>query len=108
MATAERERRAAQNQMLFRSVNGRIKELGEKVLHAVSQVDFACECNDAECHDAIAMTIEEFAAIDAKTNRFIVRPGHEDLDVEDVVDTRDSYLIVAKRGAGREFVKQNS
>jgi hypothetical protein len=104
--TAERQLRAAQNQLLFRSVNERIQELGEKILNAVAQLDFACECDNPECHKAIPMPIEEFAAIDRQHNRFIVCLGHDDLEVEDVVATHDSYVIVAKRGAGEEFVRQ--
>ena len=108
MPNAERELRAAQNQLMFRSVNERIKELGEKVLNAVSELDFACECDNPECHSPITMTIEEFDAIDRRDNRFVVLRGHEDLDVEDVVAEDDGYLIVAKRGAGAELVKELS
>ena len=105
MSKTERELRAAQNQLLFRSVNERIQELGEKVLNAVSELDFACECNDAACHSPITMTIEEFNDLDGMSNRFIVCRGHEDLEVEDVVAEHDGYLIVAKRGAAAELVK---
>jgi hypothetical protein len=35
-------------------------------------------------------------------------PGHEDNAVEDVVATNDRYLIVAKRGAGADYVREHS
>jgi hypothetical protein len=108
IASRDRQLRAAENQLVFRAVNERIKELGEQVLDAVSEIDFACECHDMDCHRPIAMTIEEFEAIDRADNRFIVCRGHEDLDVEDVVGERDGYLIVAKRGAAAEVVKERS
>jgi hypothetical protein len=108
MATAERELRAAQNQMMFRSVNDRIKELGESVMNSVAAIGFACECEDTACATPIKMSLEEFAAIEVIENRFIVLSGHERLEVEDVLDRRDGYLIVAKRGAGAEFVAEHS
>jgi hypothetical protein len=39
-------------------------------------------------------------------NRFAVKPGHEDLDVEDVVERRERYVVVAKRGLGAEVVRR--
>jgi hypothetical protein len=106
MASTERQLRAAQNQLLFRAVNKRIKELGEKILDAVSEIDFACECDKMDCHSPITMTIEEFEAIDRADNRFIVCRGHEALDVEDVVGEHGGYLVVAKRGAASELVEE--
>lgn len=105
IANLDRDLRAAENQLLFRAVNERIKELGETILNAASEIDFACECNDIDCHRPIVMTIEEFDAIDRAANRFIVCRGHEDLDLEDVVGEHDGYLIVAMRGAAAEVVK---
>jgi hypothetical protein len=108
IASTDRRLRAAENQLLFRAVNERIKELGEKVLDAVSEIDFTCECHNMDCHNPITITIEEFEAIDRADNRFIVCRGHEDLDVEDVVAEHDGYLIVARRGAAAEVVKEGS
>lgn len=72
MATAERELRAAQNQMLFRSVNDRIRELGENLLNSVEEVDFACECANPECIEPIPMPVSQFAALEGVENRFVV------------------------------------
>jgi len=108
MATAERELRAAQNQMLFRSVNDRIRELGENPHNSVDEADFACECANPECIEPIRMPVSQFAALEEVENRFIVVRGHELPEVEDVVGERDGFLIVSKRGAGAEFVKEHS
>jgi hypothetical protein len=105
MATAERELRAAQNQMLFRSINDQIKELGDG---ATPELEFACECADESCSDKIRLSAIQFLGIESEQNRFIVLRGHEIPEVEDVVAERASFLIVSKRGAGAEFVKQHS
>jgi hypothetical protein len=108
MAIQEREVRAAQNQMLFRAVNGRIRELGEKILDSVSELDFACECDNTDCMKTIPMPVAEFAAIEQRENQFIVLPSHEAPEVEDTVAERDGFIIVSKRGAGAKFVKEHS
>src|SRR5690242_567172 len=97
MANRERQLRAAQNQLLFRAVNEGSKALGGNVLDGVSEIDFACECDKLDCHSPITMEIAEFEAIDRLENRFIVRPGHEAPDVEDVIGEHDGYVIVAMR-----------
>jgi len=104
MAIAEREVRAAKNQLLFRAVNDRIKELSDRVLPTVAEIDFACECADTTCTEVISVTSEEFKAIEDGGNRFIVKAGHEIPEVEDVVARHRGFLIVAKRGAGGEYV----
>lgn len=108
MASAERELRAAQNQMMFRSVNEQIKELGEKLDGSAQELDFACECADASCTDRIRLSALQFLAIESEENQFIVLRGHEVLEVEDVIAERDGFLIVSKRGAGAAFVKEHS
>jgi hypothetical protein len=106
MGNGERELRAAQNQMMFRSVNDRIQELGEN--QGGSPLEFACECADDTCIERIPLAAHQFLAIESEPNRFIVLRGHEVPEVEDVIAERDGFLIVSKRGAGAEFVKEHS
>jgi hypothetical protein len=108
MAIQEREVRAAQNQLLFRAVNDRIRELGERILDSVSELDFACECADTDCIKTIPLPVKEFAAIEEVENQFIVLKGHEVPEVEDTIAERDGFLIVSKRGAGAELVEDHS
>jgi hypothetical protein len=108
MGDAERELRAAQNQMMFRSVNDRIKELAEQQSSSGQELDFACECADDTCVEKIPLSALQFLAIESEENQFIVLRGHELPEVEDVIAERDGFLIVSKRGAGAEFVKEHS
>jgi len=108
MGTADRELRAAQNQMLFRSVNDRILELGEKLGSDLQELDFACECADNTCIEKITLTAHAFGEIEENENQFIVLRGHVDPEVEDTIAEHDGFLIVSKRGAGAEFVKEHS
>jgi len=102
----EREQGAARNQLLFREVNERIASLAEQaLLPEVAPIEVTCECVDMSCTRTVQISLHEFAEIDRATNRFLVVPGHELPDVEDVVERRDRFLIVAKRGAGADLVE---
>ncbi len=105
----EREQRTARNQLLFREVNERIASLAERaLLPEVAPIEVTCECVDMSCTSTIQISLHEFAEIDRATNRFLVVPGHELPDVEDVTERRDRFLIVAKRGAGADLVEQSA
>ena len=108
MENAERQLRAAQNQMLFRSVNDQIKEASEKLGDSTEELDFACECADDMCVEKIRLSPHQFLGIESEVNRFIVLRGHEIPEVEDVIAERDGFVIVSKRGAGAEYVKEHS
>ena len=97
-----RRERAAKNQALFREVNERIEELSKP---AYSRA-FICECCNVECNQTLAITIEEYERMRSDGNRFAVLPGHEDRDVEDVVEATERYLIVAKLGSGGTLAEQ--
>ena len=103
-----REQRQAQNQSIFRAVNQRIKDLSEKLLGAGSDVDFVCECDDPACIKRMRMRLAEFTEFDRMENCFIVVPGHEDAEVEEVMTRHKNYLVVAKVGANRESVRKSS
>jgi hypothetical protein len=108
MADADRELRAAQNQMLFRSRNEQMIELGEAVGGPPVELDFVCECADEGCMDRIRLSALQFLAVESDKNQFIVVRGHEMPEVEDVIAERENFLIVSARGAGAEFVHQSS
>jgi hypothetical protein len=94
--------RAARNQSLFRDVNERIDELTDDRLPDAEELQYVCECLDLSCTERIAMPPQEYRRIRRGPAEFLVAPGHEQLDVEDVVDRRPRWLVVRKRGvAGR-------
>ena len=85
-----RRRAAAKNQSLFREVNERIEELAGPASSAL----FVCECLQDECDDRVSLTHAEYEAIRSRPDRFFVVDGHEFAEIEDVVETRDDYLVV--------------
>lgn len=99
---AARRRRLTENERVFRRLNGRIEELNRVALMVedppqAEQAAFLCECSLAECHERIAMGVDEYARTHAAPDRFIVIPGHETAEIEHVVARRTDYLVVRKR-----------
>ena len=93
------EERRAKNENLFRRINDGIEEVVEhsRVVQS-SPVVFVCECSDPNCTTALEMTLEEYKDVRRNGNRFLVAPGHEDPEVERVVDENPRFAIVEKTG----------
>jgi hypothetical protein len=96
-----RRQRAAKNQSLFREVNERIGELSQ----AAMVTTFICECANEACDEALSLTAEEYERIRSSSNSFFVVPGHEISEIEQVIDSTDRYVVVAKLGAGGEVAE---
>jgi hypothetical protein len=94
--TAYDERRA-RNEALFREANERIEAAARTAPGSVAE--FLCECSDAECVSTIRISIAAYEDVRAASSRFVVAPGHEHEDIEDVVERHDEYAVVEKRGA---------
>jgi hypothetical protein len=93
----ERERRVGLNEVLFRQVNERLKEVGESFSLVTETAEFVCECGDLSCTDPITMTLAEYERIRSDSTQFVIKQGHEVADVERVVEEHEQYQVVAKR-----------
>jgi hypothetical protein len=93
----ERQERIGRNEALFRDVNERLEQLNEAFSVVTDRAEFVCECGDAGCAQRIVMTLADYEGIRADSALFVIVPGHEAPDVEDVVDRRGGYDIVRKR-----------
>lgn len=92
----KREERIGLNEAVFREVNERIEDLADQFGLAGRPLDLVCECGDATCVDRISMTAEEYEQLRSDPNLFAVHSGHEEPDVEEVVEQRDGYDVVRK------------
>ena len=94
-----REERIARNEVLFREINERLKEMQETFDVLTDRSEFVCECGNVECTERIEMSLQEYERLRSEPTAFAVVPGHQAEDVEDVVETTPTHLIVRKRGA---------
>ena len=93
-----REERLAKNQVIFRTVNEAIQQKALQ-LGGLEEYQFICECSAADCFERLSLTLSDYEHIRRAGVRFVVTPGHEDVEVELVVATRGTYSIVEKDGS---------
>lgn len=90
--------RIARNEATFRRVNEAIergRSAGGRDL-----VGFICECGRLSCNEVVELTVPEYEAVRTDFDRFLLVPGHELPDVEDLVESHPRYAVVAKRAEG--------
>ena len=93
-----REERAIRNEQLFREVNLNIAELEERSRGTEwdEPLPLVCECALTGCSLPIEVDAATFEWVRESPMRFLVATGHEQPDVESVVERREGYLIVEK------------
>jgi hypothetical protein len=103
-----RERRAGENQALFREVNERINAAKEARSVWVNISEWVCECADESCTERIEMTPKEYEELRANPTHFAVAPAemHVVPEVERVVEKRERYWVVEKGGEAAEVAEQ--
>jgi hypothetical protein len=93
-----REERLAQNEVFFRTVNEGIEQQATR-FGGDDNYEFICECASRACLDRVSLTLLEYEHIRAAGTRFVVIPGHENAELELVVEKASSYHVVEKDGA---------
>lgn len=81
----ERKERIARNETRSRDLNERFG-LGR----------FVCECGDLTCTEVIRLPLEIYRSIRADERRFLIAPGHDVPQMEDVVIERPRWAVVRK------------
>jgi hypothetical protein len=93
-----REERAIRNEELFREVNVNIADLEERSgdRDMGEPLPLVCECSRTGCAVPIEVDPVTFQRVREEPLQFLVAPGHDELDLELVVERREGYLIVEK------------
>ena len=92
--TRQRKILAARTEALFRSVNEHIAAQAEQAV--VDDAQFICECADSGCVAKVEAALDEYAEVRTNPRLFLIKPGHVDLEVEEVVSDEGGYEIVEK------------
>jgi hypothetical protein len=95
------------NEALFRTVNERVKHVNDAFSLVLEQSDFVCECGRGDCVEHIRMTIGEYERIRADGALFAIVPGHEEVDVERVVEQNQRFAVVRKHEGGPATLARN-
>lgn len=93
----ERKERLIRNELLFRQVNERLRELGEGFSLVSERATFVCECSDTGCTEQLELTLVDYERVRERENQFLMRPSHEVDDVEETVERHETWVVVRKR-----------
>jgi hypothetical protein len=103
-----RQQRVAKNEILFREVNERIRDVGAE-LEADEPTDFLCECGSESCTEPITLTLSEYEGVRQEATSFAIVPGHQVADLETVVSQNERFAVVEKNApvAARMAIEQD-
>jgi hypothetical protein len=91
-----RAERLALNQAMFRVASERISAWPERRRQPCEPSTYYCECARTHCCERLSLTSTEYEGVRAESWRFAIAPGHEDTDVECVVDDHRRFAVVEK------------
>jgi hypothetical protein len=96
-----RRTRIAKNEGIFRSVNENIEDINRGFSLATQNMTAVCECGDLNCAEQLQIDLATYEQVRSDPTWFVVVPGHEVADVEDIVAHHEGFDIVSKhKGAG--------
>jgi hypothetical protein len=97
----DRARRIGRNEAIFREVNEQIERLNDR-FHSVAAdvLQLVCECGRLECVEQLTVPLRTYEEARADPALFVIKPGHEIPDVEQVVTREDEYFVVRKHPGG--------
>jgi hypothetical protein len=104
------EARLARNEVMFRAINERIRELASRFDNPAEQeLDFICECADETCVERVSLKASQYDDVRAIPARFIVAPGHEVTPlVEHVIFRSSRFVIVRKIGIAADIAREHT
>jgi hypothetical protein len=92
-----REERLAKNEATFRVLNENIQNIAA-TLGGNQPFEFICECATVGCFERLTLTLQEYERVREDGAHFLLAPGHEDIEVEQVIAHRAAYVVVEKDG----------
>jgi len=104
----ERQRRLGLNEAMFREVNERVEDMNQTFASVTGSFDIFCECGDLSCTERVTVEKDVYERVRSDATHFLLRAGHEDPTVESVIESHDSYVIVAKEGDEVERVVEQT
>jgi len=99
----ERARRLAKNESFFRDAN---EQLEREQHRWETSFDCICECSRGGCVQRIKLLITEYEQVRARSDHFVVVPGHEEPSIELVVERLPTYVVVKKLGEAGDVARR--
>jgi hypothetical protein len=90
----DRAERVALIEAAFRIANERMAAWEE--VPADAEELFFCECSKLDCRQKVPMTSALYETVRSQSQWFLIMPGHEVPDLEEVVQRGDAHWIIEK------------
>ncbi|MDX6473819.1 MAG: hypothetical protein QOK22_2635 [Gaiellaceae bacterium] len=103
-----REERLARNEVLFRELNETIEVVAQKQGTDAHVYEFVCECSNIDCTLPLPLTLEVYEDTRGAPDLFLVAPGHDLPEIEDIVREGEGFRVVRKRGAAAWLAARNN
>ena len=87
-------------------MNQNIARLEERHGTTTTVPVYICECANADCTAQLPIDAATYRRVRANPRLFFLLPGHEDPQLERVVEKHRDYLIVEKTGRAGEIAEQ--
>lgn len=97
--------RIAENEVMFRTANESLRAVFEHAEEAQQPFPFLCECGDSHCTVLVLLSLDVYADLREHPDRFVIAPGHKQLDTERVLDETDAYQLIEKTGTAGEIAR---
>jgi hypothetical protein len=104
----DRAVRIGANEAVFRHINEQIEDLNRAFAEMTETMDVICECGNLSCAERLLVPIPEYERVRSDSALFLVVPGHEKPDVEDVVEDHDHYFVLRKKPGLPEEIAEDT
>jgi hypothetical protein len=100
-----RTERIARNESAFRALNESLQASVHSGRPDSGFAGFVCECGDPGCDTIVRVTLPTYQSVRRDSMLFLIVPGHDVPDVEEVVADGDGYVVVRKHEGAAEIVE---
>lgn len=94
--------RVGRNEAVIRRLNDDVVRGQAAGVAAGEPLEIACECGNGDCNARLRIPAATYEAVRASRARFLLVPGHQVPGAEVVVGETGGYVVVEKRGPGRD------
>jgi hypothetical protein len=101
-----RQERLARNEVLFREVNERVREIAAVHGEDDHLYEFYCECSNGDCTFQLPVTLADYEAVRSHGSRFLIAPSHALPEIETVIERHEGWWVVEKRGEPAELAEE--
>src|SRR5207302_11331980 len=96
------------SEAFFRELNERIESAAGSFGLDDQPLNCVCACGDSTCTEQIATTRSDYETLRKHPTHFAVFPGHETVEVEEIVDRRKGYDVIRKHEGQPEQVARET